>query len=75
MMSSTDTRDATGQVPTDAGEAQFYLVYLDRSLFDDKVNWMIRGRVTRGMLEATLSRLTSIRDGLEARYRAGAQDD
>jgi hypothetical protein len=47
------------------------LVYLDRTLFDDDLNWAKRKALARGVRSALSERLTQRRDQLEKLHRSG----
>lgn len=55
LMALVDTADGTDG---------FYLVYLDRSLFDTKIGWLQRGTVEGRLRESLESRLEAIRQQL-----------
>ncbi len=60
---------ALADVPAGVKKPGFYLVYLDRLLFDDDLNWASRKLIMKGVQSYITSWLNVIRKRLQDSYK------
>jgi hypothetical protein len=59
---------ALSEASDDPNGRSLYLVYVDRSLFDDDLGTINRGLLRRGLTKSLRSKLASLRENLQAAY-------